>query len=89
MSKVNLSCPECGDDAMRVLRTTASANQIIRRRECTSCQARFTTKETFVNASNGQTLHLAASDMVSIGQILKQASNLVDSHIHHTHHGEN
>lgn len=89
MQKSSFSCPECGQNALKVLRTTATQGQIVRRRECTACKQRFTTKETFVNASNGQTLHLAASDMVSIGQILKQATNLVDSHIHHQHHGEN
>ena len=43
MSK--LRCPLCGEIATKVTRTTASDTYILRRRECSSCDSRFSTKE--------------------------------------------
>lgn len=53
--KRGLRCTKCDGDQLRVLYTRrAPGGRIMRRRECLSCEARFTTAEGVIGPCGGQ-----------------------------------
>ena len=65
----------CGSADMHVLRTTASAGYVVRRRECVTCRARITTVERPIHDAPATGSVLAA---ISIGQIRASLDLLAD-----------
>ena len=64
-SAAGIRC-DCGSTQFRVLRTTASAGCLIRRRVCSLCGKRITTAERQIGTANATGSGLLA---ISIGQI--------------------
>jgi len=66
---------KCGSADMRVLRTTASAGYIIRRRKCAACGQRITTSERAIHTPPATGSGLLK---ISIGQIRESLDLLAD-----------
>lgn len=66
---------DCGAAELRVLRTTASAGFIIRRRECSACGRRVTTVERRIDTAPATGSGLF---QISIGQIRQSLDLLAD-----------
>lgn len=70
-----IACSQCGSADMCVLRTTASAGYIIRRRKCAACGQRLTTVERPIHTPPATGSGLV---QISIGQIRASLDLLAD-----------
>lgn len=75
MTETGIPCANCGSSDNKVLRTTASAGYIVRRRECASCGARITTTEREIHTPPATGSGLV---QISIGQIRASLDLLAD-----------
>lgn len=74
-NETGIRCANCGSFDNCVLRTTASAGYIVRRRECAACGARITTTEREIHTPNATPSGLV---QLSIGQIRASLDLLAD-----------
>lgn len=74
-TETGIRCANCGSFDNKVLRTTASAGYIVRRRECLACRARITTSERELHTPPATGSGLV---QLSIGQIRASLDLLAD-----------
>ena len=70
-----IACPACGGTAWHVVRTASTRTGILRRRQCTLCGSRLTTRERPIGSVT------VITPAISVGQIAKSLDLLDDQPI--------